>query len=469
MPLSIQRSHLLLALPGVLALIGVSAVGYSGLNGQDAHDYLAIARGWTAWLSGGPRPAWMEHPHGYPMLGALVGVVIGVLPGLRLVSWVSYLVVALLVHRWIARDGHDRRSATAYVLLGTSLAPFVLRYALTTLSDLAAMAWVMAAFGCFMAWCASPGRGRPLLMFTCLAMGLLVRSAVAPVALLMLALATAYRYRITMRWGWLLAALLGGAGLMALAMHSTLLEPWVRGGPLAEWSPVNWFQRVHRSDDGVLRYALPNILYGLGVFVHPGQFPLGLLLLPFVRGADLRSPLGRSSFILALGYLLFVAGMPFQNDRVLLLAQPFVVLFFHPAFTRAMGWVRQQGWGPGPMLASLAVVQVALFIRAMVPFIQQAHVERELATSIAGYAPVRIYTHGMGAALGTYCPGIPVTELWYAGIDNFQRGALVVIRPEDLAQQWNGLPPAVNWDRIQQQGTEVLAERRDGWVIARVR
>ena len=45
---------------------------------------------------------------------------------------------------------------------------------------------------------------------------------------------------------------------------------------------------------------------------------------------------------LALGmvvvYLFFIGGLPFQNDRVLLFVQPFVVLLLFPAFVRAVHW-----------------------------------------------------------------------------------------------------------------------------------
>ena len=51
-----------LLLPVVAAWAGVSALGYEGLNGQDAYDYLRIAKEWTHGLHGGPKPAMAEHP-----------------------------------------------------------------------------------------------------------------------------------------------------------------------------------------------------------------------------------------------------------------------------------------------------------------------------------------------------------------------------------------------------------------------
>ena len=95
--------------------------------------------------------------------------------------------------------------------------------------------------------------------------------------------------------------------------------------------------------------------------------------------------------------------------------------------------------------------------------------ERELAGEVNALHPSVIYTHGLGAAFGTYCPGIAINELWYGDLDHFESGAVFVVRPSNLNEQWEGRPPATNWERAQGQGLQVLEERPDGWVLARVR
>ena len=105
----------------------------------------------------------------------------------------------------------------------------------------------------------------------------------------------------------------------------------------------------------------------------------------------------------------------------------------------------------------------------MLPFMQQAQVERELAAQVNALRPELVYTHGMGAAFGTYCPTVRVTELWYAVLDRFEPGALVVVRPKNLIEQWEDHPPAINWQRAQDQGLETVGAHADGWAIRRVR
>jgi hypothetical protein len=161
--------------------------------------------------------------------------------------------------------------------------------------------------------------------------------------------------------------------------------------------------------------------------------------------------------------------MPFQNYRILVMAQPFAVILLFPSFKRAVEWVAARGSKPRQWLFAVAVAQVLLFVRAMVPFVDQASMERELVAEVCERHPQRVYTHGMGAAINTYCPGTEVTELWYGVVDQFDAGALILVQPGNMTEQWEGRPPALNWNAAQAQGLEELETLRNGWIIARMR
>lgn len=457
-----------LLLPVLVACAWVSTAGYQGLNGQDAHDYLHLAAGWDAWMSGGERPVMVEHPHGYPLLGAVLGKLSGTLFAMRLIPLVAWMGIVWLMHRLLRRDLTDEHGLTVYVLLAVSLAPFLLRQALTVMSDAPALFLIVAAFAAYIRW--KGGGGTWMIVWMALALGisLTVRTAAAPLVITMILLVASDRmaHRFGSRTRRMIKLLGVGTGLVVLWLlrrNGVLLD-----GPLADWTPLNWFRSELRSDDGVLRYTLPNLMYAAFTCIHPGQFPLGVLLIPFFRKAHLKDPLVRPAVILLLVYLLFVAGLPFQNDRVLLVAQPFIVITFHKAFTESWSWLRKRGSSTWITVIGISIVQVALFVRAMVPFVRQAAAEREVAATTCAFEPARIYTHGMGAALLTYCPGVRVTELWYAEIDLFEPGAFIVVRPADLMSQWVGRPPGTNWAALQRAGAFPVVVRPDGWLIARL-
>ncbi|MEZ4788626.1 MAG: hypothetical protein R2811_01275 [Flavobacteriales bacterium] len=454
-------------LPVLIAFGWVSAVGYQGLNGQDAHDYLHLAQGWDGWVSGGERPIMVEHPHGYPILGALLGKLVGILSAMRALPVLAWIGILWLMHRLLRRKLSDEQLAV-YLLLAVSLAPFLLRQAMTVMSDVPALFLIMAAFTAFIRWRAIGGAQQLGWMALALMSALTIRTATAPLVITMVLMVASGMmvHRFGPRTGRGLTALVVVLG-MALwwFLHG---QGELHDGPLADWTAVNWFRRELHSDDGVLRYTLPNLLYAALTGIHPGQFPIGLLLVPFFRKAHINDPLVRPALIVLAVYLLFVAGLPFQNDRVLLMTQPFVVIAFHRAFADAWTWLQEHRSATRAIVLGISVVQVALFVRAMLPFMRQAAVERELAATTCGFGPARVYTHGMGAALVTYCPDVPVTELWYAELDRFEPGSFIVVRPGDLSTQWVGRPPATNWDALQRAGAFPVVVRPDGWVIARL-
>ncbi|MGV3637175.1 MAG: hypothetical protein ACO1NQ_05960, partial [Flavobacteriales bacterium] len=306
----------ILLVPAAVGLAWVASLGYQGLNGQDAHDHLRIAQGWQSFFAGGERPVMAEHPHGYPFLAALLGYVVGPLWGLRIISIVAFTAMAFTVYRILRDHGSDGRVARCLAFLGVALSPFLLRYALTTMSDVLALALTTAAFSAALTWMRTRAAKSLVAVIVWLSLALFVRLAVAPIAMLLLThlalKASGVRIGPRTRAFAVTGIVVAGCAIIALLQQDGALA----GTPLAEWSPLNWFRRTLRSDDGVLHYMFPNILYALGVVIHPGHFTLGLLILPFFRWKDFSDAVTRLAAVLLVGYLLFVAGMPFQNDRV---------------------------------------------------------------------------------------------------------------------------------------------------------
>ena len=455
----------------VLAFAWVEHSGYRGLNGADSHDYYRVARAWYLWVHGGERPPAAEHPPGFPLMGALYGTVLlgHVLAALRSMVFLSFLGLGWVMLRLVRRQGLSGQAGDALVLLGIGASPFLLRHALVVMSDIPALALVIGGYACVVF-----GRERRSAWWfsgAALAWGLAIamRFAAVPVIgaalvfLLVDRLPPVARARAT----WMVLAI-----AMISAAWCTFRPAWLAAHlsatPLEDWSALNLVRTELHSDDGVLRYRFPNLLYVLGIAVHPGFLPIGALILPFFRRADLKGFLPGSAGAMLAAYLLFTAGLPFQNDRVMLMAQPFIVLLLAPAFGRAWAWCAARQLRPTLITAAFTLAQAGLFVRAMAPFIRSARVERELATVVRGLDPHHVYTHGMGPALSNLCPGVAVTELWYAPIERFDPGALLVVHPENLAGQWGGLHPAGNWQRALQQGVVEVYRHPDGWVITRI-
>lgn len=454
----------------VAAWLAVAAIlaaqGYHGLLGADAHEYLRTARQWTHLAHGGPRPVMAEHAMGYPLLGALIGGPFHMEPAaLRLLTGLSWVLLISSVRSILSLHSTAATDAGPYALLAVGAAPFVMRYAHTVMSDVPAMAAVLASTAATLRWNARRRWRYIALAVLAAVLALCIRTACAPL-LLVLALSWPRGLPAGRRaWPWALAGIIALFGAIAIAAGTDLPA---LGTPLQEWSVRHMPAREHRSDDGILRYALPNLLYVAGVIVHPGLLPMGLLLLPFVRRSDIGLPAVRLSLAMLAAYLLLLAGLPFQNDRVLCAGQPFAAIALFPAWQRALGWLRARGVRRGVAIGVCASVQMLLFARAMAPFVRQAHVEHDVAMHVRDLRPGMVYTHGMGGPLMEQVPGVPVQELWYGVLPRFAPGSLVVVQPASLQAQWSGLPPATNWSTALAQGARVLWRGPDGWVVAQV-
>jgi len=349
------------------------------------------------------------------------------------------------------------------VFFGMSLSPFLLRQSLTVMSDMSAIATCVFAYMQCARWLQDGRNLRLMWVLIALGLGLSFRLAVAPVAIAIVGWPVLRLLDARQRIPFSIAALLLVAAVLFMPAIALLLDL-----PVEDWSFLNLFRREHLSDDGALIHRMPNALYVLLCPLHPGFLPLGIVLFPFLRRSDWSDARIQLATIVFVGYALFVGGMPYQNDRVLLLGQPFALMIFWPAFQRA--WARLEGmptlrpiiWG------CLLLVQGALSVRAIMPFIRQARMEREVVTRVGAWRPTQVYAHGIGAACVTYLPAIKVTELWQGEVERFASGAVIVGRPGDLHTQWEGLHPQRNWQKALEQGAREVDEL-EGWVLLRVR
>ncbi len=125
------------------------------------------------------------------------------------------------------------------------------------------------------------------------------------------------------------AAAIGALGCAALLVLNSqyLLPP-------SEWSPWHFFQTNFATQQGVLRYWLPNGLYIFSIIGHPGLFLLVAVLFLVSRKTDLH--LSSKKIIMAglIGYLVFIAGLPHQAVRLLLPAYVLLLLLLFPAWDR---------------------------------------------------------------------------------------------------------------------------------------
>ena len=113
--------------------------------------------------------------------------------------------------------------------------------------------------------------------------------------------------------------------LIKTASITTFEHSW-----LLNWSFENYFKNAFITGEGTRAFKLPNLFFVFFQNFHPRYFYIGFVLIFFIKRKDFNI-----IFLIGiLSYLLFLAGIPFQNTRFILLSFPLVLMVLFPAFNR---------------------------------------------------------------------------------------------------------------------------------------
>lgn len=456
-----------------LALVWITCrmvSGFDGLYGQDAHEYLRYATALRNWLTTGADPGFSRWPPAFPLSAALLSLGgISVAAATQTVSFLAWLAAFWFGAAAVERL-HGGRNATAYWALFFALSPFLMRVALSSMSDMLAIAWECAFLAFALRWLGERRARHMALAALCLACGAATRFSV-PLVLGLPALgllAEMFRRRDGRA---LAAAALGGLGPAALAIRASSLEALALSNA-EEWSAANMLARsFHTASAGSQAWALPNIAASFVPLIHPGFCVAGLLLLAGARRQDFEAPATRA---LALGWLtfaLFLAGLALQNDRHRLAAFPLVMMVLFPSFERLSAGLISR-LGPHSMwrmaAAALIAIQLGLLAGASRALLAAQRQEVRIAERLRREPPITLYTFSF--TLGLQNRGVPqrLVELWNTPPADARTGDLVLFAPDRLATQWGGHPLMTNFAALRPRLSPPIEDFGGGWLLYRL-
>jgi len=233
----------------------------------------------------------------------------------------------------------------------------------------------------------------------------------------------------------------------------------------SQWSFGNYFKRSFITGDGKLSYLVPNIFYVFKNFIHPGYIFSGLLFLIFLRRNHFQKILVKIVILVVLIYALFLAGLQFQNDRVLLLTFPLVLIVFSAPFMH----ITERISALIPILKKLMIIsviifQIVLFYAAFRSFYRDNVTTHDISVNMMKYPGKKIYTFNIDMALQGYGMKNETISLWSHKLDIFEPGALVLFNFTDSNIQWKGMNPMLNWESLNRDHhLKLLVSFRDGW------
>jgi hypothetical protein len=234
---------------------------------------------------------------------------------------------------------------------------------------------------------------------------------------------------------------------------------------LKNWSPLNFFSAGFNTPEGYFNYRFPNIIYAFENLFHPAFIFTGIILMPFIRKSDFEIKIVKQSIIIIVLYVIFIAGIPFQNLRFLLLTFPFVIILMYTPFFRLNSYLKN------PVIKKLFIFSVALiqliFYGYMFNIIyKQNMLEREISDYLKGYPGRFIYTFSIDPALKSYNVKNQIINLWSEKVTDYRNSSLVLFNPEKFGQQWTDKNPMINWNYFKDNySSNKIKQFEDGWEL----
>ncbi len=439
----------------LVPLFLIACTGFDGLYGQDAYAYLDVA------IHFSERAGKMFWPPVYAFLGYVSGSLFGrydiCLQAISILSWIVSGFIIFKITAWHG-VGMPRSIVAAIFFL---FSPFIFRSSVLVMSDILSIMLLL-----ILAFFYRRHRSIPSGIFMLPLLAVLIFFTRYPL-LLLFGLPALDWMRISEK-KWLnplffLSLLL--ASLTFYFCYSRLIDMKGATGHywLEKWSLANMFRSSFSHNEGNLFYNMPNILYVMKIFWHPGFLCSGFLL--FLKPSVLYSRENIFLSVSLLVYLLFLSGIPMQNDRFLLPAFAWWLLVSLPSIRHISAGV----WSTRAGMMLIATVIGILSFRALQPLLKRNALEREIASSVSEFRGQEIYGFDIDISLNVRCPGLNIKNLWikhYA--EGFPSGSLFIVQPTSLNTVWKGKLPWINFRKALDSGAVPVCRYPDGFVLFRM-
>lgn len=456
----------LLLLPIIITISTGWMYSFNGLYGQDAHAYFGYALELSSYFDGGDFPSHFFWPIFYPLLGASLSYLFGhtlimlqlvSALGMGLTTYYSYK----LLHLNIKKEKY-----VPYFFVFLVLCPIVLKSSVLIMSDILCIGLIMGAW--YYAFLFDKTKNGwqilPAAAFAILAINTRYAAAVLLLVPMFVILKNTIQQK---KWIHLALGLLLISVLCIPHFYFKSNDPvgFVGHSWLTNWSFLNLFKRNFDTVEGSFSYLFPNIGFVFYAFFHPLFFSLGAILIFFIHPKkDFNS-----QFYVAVGlavYLFFLAGIPYQNKRFLLLAMPFVGILFLEPFKRFFKLIREKFKVEMLFFVVIIFSQFGFFTYSFLTVLQRNKLEKEVAYVVSKYPQKHLYGFDMDVSLKSYGCEKKIHNMWVEEYPKFTRNSLVIFNEEKFAQQWKDKAPMNNW-KLMNDKFEIreVDKFKEGWSL----
>jgi 4-amino-4-deoxy-L-arabinose transferase-like glycosyltransferase len=434
-----------------LLLLFNSISGFDGLYGQDSFEYLRYSRALHQFFISGALPGNFWWPPFYAALGAVFSFILNDILSLQFVSFAGYgLAIFFLEKIFVRLYPDNRQDLRLYVLLFFCLSPFLMRYASTVMSETLCIAFITGFYYYYLLYLDSKNL-KHLILMAVLGCAAVNTRFPAAVVILIPVIHAFILFMKNFKPVSLIYILLIGLAIFIpdFLLHLFNSNPISDQPHFINWSFMNYFHRSFSTTDGLLSYPLPNIIYVFSSLAHPGFIFTGGIMVILFRIMTVKRPFFLITGASILLYALFLAGLTFQNDRVLLLTFPLILIIFSGTYFKISSYLKVKTGSWLKVTAILVIIiQIGLFYKAYRPFYENNRIIKTVTSEVLKYPGKKIYTFGIDMALKAYGADNEIINMWESRIPEFEPGSLVLFNYNAFLSQWKGLNPILNWDAV---------------------
>ena len=458
----------------VLIICFTLITGFNGLYGQDSYEYLRFTSALIEFAKHGVDPGKDYWPVLYPICGILFSVFFKPLLALQLISVISLVLSGIYLEKILKiAYNADIKIIRLFVFLFFLVSPYLLRASLTVMADSLCLLFITAAWYCFLKY-KEEKSNLFFVGFVILAASAVATRYAAFVVIIIPAVYIAYYFfkKFSLKSFLLAGSAVSFILLPYIIIHKSsstdFFDLWLQG-----WSYKNLIHSDFYTADGHQVYTFPNGIFCLFNLFHPAYCFAGVLFLAASLKTFLKNGASTVQWIFIMSLLLyafFLAGLPFQDLRHLILSFTSVVILFFPGFKLIYNLLTNTK--PGivkPLLLVCLVIQLALFFRVFIPFYKYNKMEKQISEEVLKYNNSTLYTFSIDAAVLHYGYQGKIINMWEVKVDTFpaiHEDALLLFNEKQFSEIWKNRNPMINWYYLKAKyKLTKLSDLPDNWEL----
>lgn len=464
-----NTKYFLLFFPIAVFLFFYYYLNFDGLYGQDAYEYLRYSKAIRNFVVTGENPGNNIWPPIYSAFGALFSFITQKVDlALVLVSSFSLSISAFYLHKIITLLFQKSKYSILFISVFFLLSPTILRSGIIIMSDALALCFIVLVVYHFIKYKQNKHINYFyfITIFSVLAFTTRYVSALILLPFVLNAAVLFMRQKNILKHFVFIPVVIFVLLLphLLIRLHNPidfLSHQW-----LQDWSFSNFLQSNFSKSEGAFTYFLPNILYAFSNTFNPKYLFVGVFFIPFYTRFKFESK--NIIFISMLLYALFLAGIPYQNNRFLMLSFPFILILCYPIFVYLANYkVFKKFFSVG--IFSIIIIQFFLIFKILDSTLQRNKLEVEMTELLKPYQGNILYSFDIDIALQGRSLTFDYKNLWRKRYFNIEKEALVLFHPTKFKKQWQDKNPILNYNYLQENyNLEIIKNCPKGWKLYRV-